>query len=169
MLDWFRMQAVKIFRREQDERIARSVDQCLLDLAQLRQEIDQKLVERAWSVDKIVIERLQADKVELNLGSIDVRELSGMLSIGFNYGGRLIKMDSKGSGKTTQQPLENQVRQKNPAQRGTMPEGQRETQGPGASKPATPWQPGETHAEAKATAKARPHLTIHFQTQRSEV
>ena len=67
--------------------MARSVDQCLLELAQLRQDLNRELTERAWSVDKIVIERLQADKVELNLGSIDVRELSGMLSIGFNYGG----------------------------------------------------------------------------------
>ena len=106
MLDWFRMQAAKIFHFQQDGRAARSVDRCLFELAELRQELNRQLTERAWSVDKVVIERLQADKVELNLGSIDIRELSGMLSIGFNYGGRLIKMDSQGDGKTAQQPLE---------------------------------------------------------------
>jgi hypothetical protein len=139
------------------------LNRCLLELAQLRQELNQKLTERAWSVDKIVIERLQTDKVELNLGSIDVRELSGMLSIGFNYGCRLIKTDSKGSGKTTQQPVENQVRQKNPTiQQDAMPTGEGDAQWPGTRKPVTPCQPGEPRTEAKATARARPHLTINF-------
>jgi hypothetical protein len=96
MLHWLRKQAGKIFRWEREERTARSVDQCLSELAQLRQDLDRELTERTWSVNKIVIEKLQADKVELNLGSLDIGELSGMLSIGFNYGGRLIKVDSKG-------------------------------------------------------------------------
>jgi hypothetical protein len=156
MLGWFRKQAAKIFHSQQGGRVARSVDQCLFELAELRQELNRQLTERTWSVDKIVIERLQADKVELNLGSIDIRELSGMLSIGFNYGGKLIKMDSH--------PLEGQGRQKTPAApRGVTPVDKSGANRPGACRPKAARQPGEPPPESEgAAAKARPRLTINF-------
>jgi len=114
MLDWLKKQVAKIFSGKQDQQAANNFDQCLLELAQIRRELNQSLAEKCWSVDKIVIERLQTDKVELNLGAIDVRDLSGMLSIGFNYGGKLIRADSKGSAKTSQQPLEKKDQKEKP-------------------------------------------------------
>ncbi len=114
MLEWLRKQVANFFSGKRDEQTVNNFDQCLLELAQIRRELNQGLAEKSWSVDKIVIERLQTDKVELNLGAIDVRDLSGMLSIGFNYGGKLIRADSKGSAKTSQQPLEKKDRQEKP-------------------------------------------------------
>ena len=158
MLHWLRKQAGKIFRWEREERTARSVDQCLSELAQLRQDLDRELTERTWSVDKIVIEKLQADKVELNLGSLDIGELSGMLSIGFNYGGRLIKVDSKRGGKTGQQPLQGRTDKQNPAARPikkTM--GKDDVQSTGNYKPGTTGKPGEP-----ARTSVHPHLNIRY-------
>jgi hypothetical protein len=165
MLNWFRKQAGKIFRGEQDERMARSVDRCLSELAELRQELDRKLAERTWSVDKIVIERLQADKVELNLDSINVRDLSGMLSIGFNYGGRLIKVDSKGDGKTGQQPLQGRADKENPAaQPIKMTMGKDDGQSTGNCKPGTTSKPEGARPEEPARTRVRPHLNIRYIT-----
>jgi hypothetical protein len=105
MLDWLRRQAAKIFSRKTDEQMARNLDRCLFELSQIRRELDENLMGRSWTVDKIVIERLHTDKVELNLGSIDVKDLSGILSIGFNYGSRVIRSEARGGAKTAQQPL----------------------------------------------------------------
>jgi len=58
-----------------------------------QQQLDKILNERCWTIEKVVIEKMSAEKLELNLDTIDVNELSGMLSIGINYGGKLIKME----------------------------------------------------------------------------
>jgi len=58
-----------------------------------QQQLDKILNERCWTIEKVIIEKMSAEKLELNLDNIDVEELSGMLSIGINYGGRLIKME----------------------------------------------------------------------------
>ncbi len=163
MLNWFRKQAGKIFRGEQDERMARSVDRCVSELAELRQDLDRKLAERAWSVDKIVIERLQADKVELNLDAINVTDLSGMLSIGFNYGGRLIRVDSKGGGKAGQQPLQGRADQENPAaQPIKMTMGRDDVKSTGNCQPGTTNKPEAARPEKPARTSVRPHLNIRY-------
>ena len=153
MLDWLWKQATKIFTRAQDQQAARTVDQCLLELAQIRQELNEKLTEKCWSVDKIVIERLQADKVELNLGSIDVRELSGMLSIGFNYGGKLIKADSKGGGKITEQPLARKTHEEQTA---------KQSMNIGIARQAVKTPPGGASSAQKAPPGKGPRLNILF-------
>lgn len=153
MFDWLWKRAVKVFTREQDERPVRTVEQCLLELAQIRQEFNEKLAEKCWSVDKIVIERLQTDKVELNLGSIDVRELSGMLSIGFNYGGKLIKTDAKGSGKIAQQPLERKTHE---------PQTVKQSMNIGISRQAANTPPGAASSAHKVPPGKSPRLNILF-------
>jgi len=163
MLNWFRRQAGKIFGGEQNGRTAGSIDRCLSELAQLRQELDQKLAEGAWSVDKVVIERLQTDKVELNLRSIDVKELSGMLSIGFNYGGRLIRMDSQGGGKTAQQPLKGRNGQEDPAaQPIKVNMGMGDAQSPGHCQPGKTNQPEQARPGGPAGTSGRPQINIRF-------
>lgn len=164
MLNWLRKQTAKLLRIDRHEQMAKNVDQCLLELAQIRQELNERLTDKCWSVDKIVIERLQADKVELNLDSINVRDLSGMLSIGFNYGGKLIKADSKGGGKTAQQPLERKTQEDKPVKKSLK-------MGMEMSKKASPKrgnftsdktpEPEETAANRKAPGKS-PRLQIGF-------
>jgi hypothetical protein len=163
MLDWLRKQAGKLFREEQEEQTARSVGRCLSELAQLRQDLDRELAERTWSVDKIVIEKLQADKVELNLGSLDIGELSGMLSIGFNYGGRLVKVDSKGGGKTEQQPLQGKAGKENPAaQPITKTMGKDDVKSKDNYNPGTTSKPKNAQPEKPARTSVRPHLNIRY-------
>jgi hypothetical protein len=163
MLGWLREQAGKIFYREREGRTARSIDRCLSELAQLRQVLDGELAERTWSVNKIVIEKLQTDKVELNLGSLDIGELSGMLSIGFNYGGRLIRTESKGSSKTGQQPLPGKSDKKNPDAPPTKTTtGKDGAQNTDSCKPGTTGKPKEAQPEEPARASVRPRLNIRY-------
>jgi len=163
MLDWLRKQAGKLFREGQEEQTARSVGRCLSELAQLRQDLDRELTERTWSVDKIVIEKLQADKVELNLGSLDIGELSGMLSIGFNYGGRLVKVDSTGGGKTEQQPLQDKAGKENPAaQPITKTMGKDDVKNKDNYNPGPTSKPKDAQPEKPARTRVRPQLNIRY-------
>jgi len=163
MQDWLRKQAGKIFCGERKERMAGSINRCLSELAELRQDLERELAERTWSVDKIVIEKLQADKVELNLGSIDIKELSGMLSIGFNYGGRLIRADSKGGGKTGRQSLQDLANQKTPAsQPAKMTLNKDRAGSTGPCQPETTSKPEGTRPEKPVRTSLRPRLNIRY-------
>lgn len=85
----------KNFRQKE---INRRIDSRLVLLEKAFKELEQKILERKileqkvpghnWIIDKLVIENLHTDKVDFNIAGIDVEELSGMLSIGLNYGGR---------------------------------------------------------------------------------
>jgi len=72
----------------------------ILKLEERQQELEKSLLKKELSVEKIIIERMHADKVEFNMDAIDVKELSGILNIGLNYEGKLIKVLSKDSSKT---------------------------------------------------------------------
>ncbi len=67
----------------------------LSNMEKRQQEIERILADKNHFIDKIIVEQMHADKIEFNLDAIDVKELSGMLSIGINYEGKLIKIQSK--------------------------------------------------------------------------
>lgn len=88
MFDWLR-RLIKSFIPGPSPRIGQRLSRLEKGLA----EIKEKLEDNNWTIDKLIIENMQADKLEFNLDAIDVKELSGMLSIGVNYGGKQIKME----------------------------------------------------------------------------
>lgn len=59
--------------------------------------------EKYWNIDKLVIESLNTERVDINISSIDVTELSGMLGIGLNYGDRFVKNEPPPTQKTDNQ------------------------------------------------------------------
>jgi len=61
-------------------------------LEKQQQELEKTISKKEPYVEYIIIERMHADKVEFNIDAIDVKELSGMLSIGLNYGGKLVRI-----------------------------------------------------------------------------
>ena len=96
----------RIFKRTKgkpfDEKLVEDLMDRIVKLEKKQQELEESL-EKEYCVKNIVVERMHADKVEFNIDAIDVDELSGMLSIGLNYEGKLIKMSSRERG----EPKEN--------------------------------------------------------------
>jgi len=86
-----------------DENLLRDLQDRISKLEKRQQELEACLLKKEGYVENIVVERLYADKVEFNLDAIDVKELSGILSIGLNYEGKLIKRSSRERG----EPKEN--------------------------------------------------------------
>lgn len=91
------------------QQILVKLDQRLGELEKNQEELRQILAEKSWTIDKVIIENMHTDKFEFNLDTIDVRELSGMLSIGLNYGGKLVKVSPPANqknlpGKTSTDP-----------------------------------------------------------------
>ena len=82
----------------------RRLEERLVDIEKTQAEIIALLTGKAWSVDKIVIENMRTDKVELNLDTVDVKDLSGMLSIGINYGPRLVQVSRPNGGGSRESP-----------------------------------------------------------------
>lgn len=82
----------------------RRLEERLVDIEKTQAEIIALLTQKAWSVDKLVIENLHTDKVELNLDRVDVKDLSGMLSIGINYGPRLVQFSRPSEGGPRESP-----------------------------------------------------------------
>jgi len=76
----------------------RRIEQRVTAIERAQQEIIAILTAKAWTVDKVIIENMRTERVELNLDRVEVQELSGMLSIGLNYGGRLVKLDREDAG-----------------------------------------------------------------------
>lgn len=74
------------------DKASQDIERRLSAMEEKQQEIEQLLAEKYWTIDKIVIENMYTDKLEFNLDTIDVDELSGMLSIGINSEGKLVKM-----------------------------------------------------------------------------
>ena len=93
----------RIFKRTKgkpfDEKLVEDLMDRIVKLEKKQQELEESL-EKEYCVKNIVVERMHADKVEFNIDAIDVEELSGMLSIGLNYEGKLVKMHSHKTGKT---------------------------------------------------------------------
>lgn len=56
--------------------------------------ISQDLAGQAFDIhiDKVCIDKVHLDQLVFNIDGIGVRELSGSLSIGINYGGKVIRM-----------------------------------------------------------------------------
>lgn len=93
----------RIFKRTKgkpcDEKLVEDLMDRIVKLEKKQQELEESL-EKEYCVKSIVVERMHADKVEFNIDTIDVDELSGMLSIGLNYEGKLVKILSDQTGKT---------------------------------------------------------------------
>jgi hypothetical protein len=47
---------------------------------------------RPWTVNKVFIENLHTDRLDIHIAGIDVGELSGRLNVGLNCGGRLLSI-----------------------------------------------------------------------------
>jgi hypothetical protein len=94
MANWFRRSNRKDPGQDFREVPTQNILERLSDLEKALFEVKEKLEDKYWSIDKVIIEKMHADKVEFNLDKIDVKDLSGMLSIGMNYGGKQIKMES---------------------------------------------------------------------------
>ena len=101
----FILKLARIFKKTESESIDENVLVNLLDriskLEKRQQELEESLCNKMHCVEKIIVENMHADKVEFNLDAIDVKELSGMLSIGLNYEGKLVKIHSHESAKKT--------------------------------------------------------------------
>ncbi|QNB47089.1 hypothetical protein BR63_12695 [Thermanaerosceptrum fracticalcis] len=63
----------------------------LTALEKSQEDLYRLLAQKSWVIEKIIIEKMHNDKLEFRLDTIDVKELSGMLNIGVNHGGNLIK------------------------------------------------------------------------------
>ncbi|MFY9414141.1 MAG: hypothetical protein WBK73_11585 [Tepidanaerobacteraceae bacterium] len=82
-----------------DENLFRELQERILKLEKRQYELEKSL-KKEPCVDNIVVERLYTEKIELNFDAIDIKELSGMLSIGLNYDGKLVKLNSGEIGET---------------------------------------------------------------------
>jgi hypothetical protein len=76
----------------------------LTALEKNQEDLYRLLAQKSWVIEKIIIEKMHNDKLEFNLDTIDVKELSGMLNIGINYGGNLIKTEPCHKKKTGEIP-----------------------------------------------------------------
>lgn len=45
-------------------------------------------------IDKIMLDKVSLDQIVFNIEGIDVKDLGGSLSIGLNYGGRVVRLES---------------------------------------------------------------------------
>jgi len=77
------------------DEILKTIDRRLSALEKAQAELHELLAGKRWSIEKVIVEKMHTDKFELNLDTIDVEELSGVLSIGLNYGGKVVKIDPK--------------------------------------------------------------------------
>ncbi|MDD4570544.1 MAG: hypothetical protein PHE70_10530 [Tepidanaerobacteraceae bacterium] len=84
----------------------------LSDMEKRQREIERILADKNHFIDKIIVEQMHADKIEFNMDAIDVKELSGMLSIGINYEGKLVKIQSKEAGEKQEDKQDNNSSQK---------------------------------------------------------
>ena len=93
-----------------NDRVIRDLIDRLSDIEKRQQELNQILTDKNHFIDKIIVEQMHADKIEFNLDAIDVKELSGMLSIGINYEGKLVKIQSKETGEKQKDKQDNDCR-----------------------------------------------------------
>ncbi|MDH7578351.1 MAG: hypothetical protein QHH75_11175 [Bacillota bacterium] len=83
-----------------DEDAAKKLEKRLSNLEKILSELKQMLAEKPWTIDRVIIEKMNTEKIEFNIDTIDVKEQSGVLNIGLNYGGRLVKIGSGDGGKS---------------------------------------------------------------------
>ncbi|MEW5762867.1 MAG: hypothetical protein AB1776_06680 [Bacillota bacterium] len=55
-------------------------------------------------IDRVCIEKVHLEKLEFNIDGIGVKDLSGSLSIGVNYGGKVIRLVSPPPGEEAPPP-----------------------------------------------------------------
>ncbi|GAB4270665.1 hypothetical protein [Thermincola ferriacetica] len=67
----------------------------LTDLEKEQKKLRNVIENKCWTIEKVIIEHMHTDKFEINLDAIDVKELSGVLSVGLNYGGKVVKMETQ--------------------------------------------------------------------------
>ena len=90
-----------------NDKIIKDLYDRLSSLEKRQREIERILADKNHFIDKIIVEQMHADKIEFNLDAIDVKELSGMLSIGINYEGKLVKIQSKETGEKQEDKHDN--------------------------------------------------------------
>ena len=98
MFRWFRRAAGRWSRAAGAVEEIKRIESRVVAIEKAQQEVIALLTEKAWGIDKVIIENLHTEKVELNLDTVDVKDLSGMLSIGINYGGSLVKVSREAKG-----------------------------------------------------------------------
>lgn len=94
------------------DKIIKDLYDRLSNIEKRQQELERILADKNHFIDKIIVEHMHADKIEFNLDAIDVKELSGMLSIGINYEGKLVKIQSKETGEKREDKQDNDSNRK---------------------------------------------------------
>lgn len=120
---WFRRANSKNLGQNFREVPTQNILERLSDLEKTLADIKEKLEDKYWSIDRVVIEKMHADKVEFNLDKIDVKDLSGMLSIGMNYGGKQIKMESTPAENVRKEPEKKSTKNDHPDRTGATNKG----------------------------------------------
>lgn len=67
-----------------------AVHKLVLDLAELAKELVGQTLD--IHIDKVCIDKINLDQLVFNIDGIGVKDLSGSLSIGINYGGKVIRL-----------------------------------------------------------------------------
>ncbi|MDA8333604.1 MAG: hypothetical protein M0Z41_01210 [Peptococcaceae bacterium] len=99
MFGWFKKGAKKKSVEAGPAERIRCIEQRVVSIEKVQQEIIALLTEKAWCIDKVIIENMRTDKVELNLDRVDVQDLSGMLNIGMTHGASMVRLAPAGEGK----------------------------------------------------------------------
>lgn len=78
----------------------RNIEKRLRRLEEKVRDLERKEPECPLVIEQLYVEKIEVDKVELNnnIGAMGIKELSGMLNIGANYGGGIPPQGVKGQG-----------------------------------------------------------------------
>ncbi|MCL5935515.1 MAG: hypothetical protein M1543_03365 [Firmicutes bacterium] len=91
----FKKQALD--RAEFDKKVREleiSIDKLTTELAGIAESVADQPYE--IRIDKIMLDKVSLDQIVFNIEGIDVKDLGGSLSIGLNYGGRVVRLESSG-------------------------------------------------------------------------
>ncbi|MTI79652.1 MAG: hypothetical protein FH758_02045 [Firmicutes bacterium] len=75
----------------EEKKILAEIEARLSTIESRQNDIQKVIIEKCWNIEKVLVEKLETEKVEFSFDTIDVKELSGMLSIGINSDCELVK------------------------------------------------------------------------------
>lgn len=78
------------------------VDKLRAELASLTKELAERPFE--MHIDKVLIDKVNLEQLVFRIDEIGVKDLSGSLSIGVNYGGRVMRVTNTSTGKDPKRP-----------------------------------------------------------------
>lgn len=76
------------------EELQLDVDKVAADLAAVTRELAEQ--PREIRIERVCVDRVNLDQIVFNVDAINVKDLGGSLSIGLNYGGRVVRMEVPG-------------------------------------------------------------------------